>query len=580
MLTNRNKIVLLENEDQAKTFFKLREKFKDFYPISFNFNVEHFLTYKGIPFTKDEDYEADNFYNNIYKSSKKILDQFFREIGFHYQGVELLSLFYYDLCVFLSQSKKSLRLIRKIIWKEKPSEILLFKDSTLPLEEDFFYLVLTSFFKGKITVAGYHKTIKENLRDKFLVKSAGFLQQAFSKSMLYLSKSSNRNIMVFGGKIYFDSVIKLLSKKESFNVFNFDEILKKTFFVGPRLLPFYVFYGKNKKGCSKLSPKFEEINHEIESFFSHRLKSVESELVKPLIIKIKKLIGKEFPIISAKINEMFQVFENYHFKCLILSEDHSPFAKASIRVAKILKIPTFVFLHGLPVRDMNFGPFEPDFFLVYGEGIKEKYLENIPKSETKIEVIGCPRYDSFKSLKSDNKEKIILYPLDCSPESKIIPDRNITKRKQKKSLQMLFRTLKKFPEYNLVIKLKPNWDMAKLPLLVAKEENFNNFKIIDRADNLKLINNAKILIINHTTMGIEALLLGKPVISISFRELDSFSPYARIKLVQKVYNEKELEKAIKEAENHKQKHPFEHFLLTDRTASEKAVRLIKKIIST
>jgi predicted glycosyltransferase len=580
MPKSMKKLVFLENVDQAKIYLKIKKKLKDFTPISFNFNVENFLLQQNIAFAKEEDYESENFYNGIYKSSKESLDKIFKNIHLKYKEVELLSLFYYDLCVFLSQSKKDLRLIKKIIKKEQPSEILVFVENKKSLDEGLFPSIVKQVFNGKTIFLKYSKTMKKNPREKFLVKFAGFLQQTYSKFNLFFRGNSSKKIMVFGGKLYFDSTIRLLLKNKKVKVFNFDDRLKKTFFVGPRLLPFYVFSGKKKKINMEFFVELNKIISFIDNTNFFNLYGIDKELNNTFIFKLKDVLNNQALIISRKINEMLEIFKKQKTKILLLSEDHSIFAKASIRVAKLLKIPTIVFLHGLPVRDMNFGPFEPDFFLVYGEGIKEKYLEHTPKSETKIKAIGCPRYDSFNKSNNESNKNIILYPLDCAGESIMIPDRNITKKKQKESLRILFRVLKKFPEYKLLIKLKPNWDMAKLPLLIAKQENFNNFEIIEKGDNLKLMNNAKILIINHTTMGIESLLLGKPVISISFKELDEYSPYSKINAIEKVYNEKELEKAIKNIKNHKSKPSFEHFLISDKNASKRAVKLINAIIST
>ena len=46
-------------------------------------------------------------------------------------------------------------------------------------------------------------------------------------------------------------------------------------------------------------------------------------------------------------------------------------------------------------------------------------------------------------------------------------------------------------------------------------------------------------------MGLEALILNKPLISISFKDLDRTNTYKKAKFVDVVYNGEQLEKAIK-----------------------------------
>ncbi len=581
MSKKEKKLLFLENEDQAKNYIKNKDKFVDFIPISLNFKAELLLKSSRLRFFRDEDYESKDIYLGVYNHSKKILDTLFKRNDFSYRGINLLSLFYYDLCVFLCQMQKTEILLKKIIKKESPSLIIVCKSSQHSgiIGESLSYII-GKIYKGKVEFIDYEIVKQQAIRDKRLVKIAGKMMRIYSKWSLLLKNPNRRNIFVFGGKPYFESIVKLLMRNYKNKIVNFDEILKRSFFSRGRLLPFYEFSGAKLSSEVEAKEKIEHFQKLIDKKDFFKMVSNKSLLKDMLKIEIKSIVNGKLLKIMSKIDEMYEIFSKREVKLLLMSEDHSVFAKASIRVAKLLNIPTFVFLHGLPVRDMNFGPFEPDYFLVYGEGIKKKYLEHTPKSKTKIEAIGCPRYDGFIKSKEKNNDNLILYPLDCAGETKIISDRNITKKKQKESLRMIFRALKKFPEYKLLIKLKPNWDMKELPLFVAKEENFNNFEIIERADNLKLMNNAKILIINHTTMGIESLLLEKPVISISFKDLDEYSPYAKINAVKKVYNEKELEKAIKNASNFKQKIPFENFLINDGLASKRATDFVNKIIST
>jgi CDP-glycerol glycerophosphotransferase (TagB/SpsB family) len=89
--------------------------------------------------------------------------------------------------------------------------------------------------------------------------------------------------------------------------------------------------------------------------------------------------------------------------------------------------------------------------------------------------------------------------------------------------------------------------MNNLPKIIAKKENFNNFEIIEKTDNLQLIDNVDVVITSHSSMGIEAIIRKKPLISLSFKELDKFNFYKEIIPKRVVYSEAGLKDNLVEA---------------------------------
>ena len=292
------------------------------------------------------------------------------------------------------------------------------------------------------------------------------------------------------------------------------------------------------------------------------------------------MMGEKVPYIVELLEEFRNFAKSKKIDMVLLSNEDSPLLRGIVQLSKQFNIPTIHFQHGLYMSEI--GTFvNADYFFSIGELSKKQFLRCASK-DSKIEVIGCPRYDKFEKRNYGNK-KIILYAMEVASGNDLVPDAYLVKKRQKEILEQIFKVLKNFPEYKLIIKTKPKWEMAKLPELVAKESNFSNFEVIEKTGNLKLLNESEIVIINRTTMGIEAILLDKPVISFSYKDLDKFNPYTKIDAVKVVYSSTQLkelmEKLISQKSKDLKKGNFKQWLFYNKGASERAVKLIHKILN-
>jgi UDP-N-acetylglucosamine 2-epimerase len=267
-----------------------------------------------------------------------------------------------------------------------------------------------------------------------------------------------------------------------------------------------------------------------------------------------------------------------------MAEDANPFSRAIIETAKLFKIPSVVFIHGPPSSKIGFIPSISSYIFVFGKKTRDFFVKN-GTDERKVVSIGCPRYDTFFVSKKKQFEKKIVYLMEIANKDALIPSTHLTKKKQKKALRDIFRILKKFPGYKLILKIRKGWDMAGLPQIVAEEEKFSNFDVIEKADNIRLINEADIVLINYTTMGLESLLLDKPTICFSFKDLEQVNPYKDTPAIEKVFDADSLEKAIRKNLNQtpenslKRKESLKkHFDILDKKASERAVKFIGSIL--
>jgi len=88
-----------------------------------------------------------------------------------------------------------------------------------------------------------------------------------------------------------------------------------------------------------------------------------------------------------------------------------------------------------------------------------------------------------------------------------------------------------------------------LPLAVAQRKNFKKLEFVSETDPISLLADASIVIVNDTTMVFDGLLLDKPAISIGFKDLEKVRGYAGSKAIKTVYNQQQLEEAIRKCQN-------------------------------
>jgi len=92
---------------------------------------------------------------------------------------------------------------------------------------------------------------------------------------------------------------------------------------------------------------------------------------------------------------------------LIVPNDLSFYELLNIRIFRELKRPSFIFLHGLPCRYNYFDENQADYLVVWGESIKEHYV-NVGFNPDKIFISGHPYYKKLQSFNLRNSLDNIL----------------------------------------------------------------------------------------------------------------------------------------------------------------------------
>lgn len=102
-----------------------------------------------------------------------------------------------------------------------------------------------------------------------------------------------------------------------------------------------------------------------------------------------------------------EIIIKLRISCFCLPSDMNVWDRITIRIAKELKIPTFLFLHGLPGRYNALDESRTDYFIVWGKKIKHNYI-NCGHSADKIFVSGHPLYKDMIKNKLRNSLQNVL----------------------------------------------------------------------------------------------------------------------------------------------------------------------------
>jgi len=199
------------------------------------------------------------------------------------------------------------------------------------------------------------------------------------------------------------------------------------------------------------------------------------------------------------------------------------------------KLPSIEILHGVP-GGVEVG--KTDKIAVYGERDK-LFLSAHGVDYAKLIITGCPYYDRIFNIKDEEKKyKFLLLILDWIV---YVPSIN-SHEKIYRQVAMMLKLLQHFQDEKLVIKLHPGQSIKEVEYINHLVKNImhieNRVKVVKNVNMFNLLKDAKIVYNYYSSVGVEALLMKKPLIVLDFFSHRSFD-YERYNgcLVAKNYKE-------------------------------------------
>jgi len=322
-------------------------------------------------------------------------------------------------------------------------------------------------------------------------------------------------------------------------------------------------------------PPTKEIRYYFNSLFGHIVKQIE--------------IAKE--VVKEQVPDLILVTSEYGF-----------FERALVVAGKLNNIPTLAVQHG------NIGPFHKGYIyskntISSSESIESPYCPIPSKTAvygpfyydiltkmsayppSSVVVSGHPRYDKLVIANKIFGREEFCVRLRLDPLRKIVlvatqgwPMREIF-------IKSVLEALKDFPEVQIVIKPHPR-ENRELYRRVVDEQNVKAKILSKSSDTVEALYACDLLVAAFSTVITEALVLGKPAVTLNLTDEDPTPYYKEVTL--RISREKDLTSAITKAlyddetreklKKAGRRFVFNHAYKQDGNATQRVVSLIGRMI--
>lgn len=237
-------------------------------------------------------------------------------------------------------------------------------------------------------------------------------------------------------------------------------------------------------------------------------------------------------------------------KCII-GYDITPEGRIAVDICSNLKIESICIQHGSVAGEPLDGEHIVQFYLLYGEQVKE-YLEGIGNNSDSLKVFGAPYLD--KELFELEKDGNTLEELGLNPEADTLlvalsgPGHCTTMDHFNEIVKSLVLFAKFHPSINMIFKLhrkdtSENYERIfeevefRCPLIDAKDMRFPT-------DIFYWLNTSDVLLTGSSTVALEAMLKSNPVITIDYQNQYQNIDFIEMGCTYHVEKQEQLEETI------------------------------------
>ncbi|MBS3681221.1 hypothetical protein KGF86_13515 [Ornithinibacillus massiliensis] len=207
-----------------------------------------------------------------------------------------------------------------------------------------------------------------------------------------------------------------------------------------------------------------------------------------------------------KIINRFEEAENFLTKnnvaCVVVPSTHYLESRVLVIVAKMKGIPTICMQHGIISSEIGYLPKIAMVDAVHGVYEREWFYKN-GAPDGSIEVIGHPRFDLMKHPPKVSRE-VFHQRLGIDPSKRTLL---IAVRGNKNLIgwKRFIKALSSNTDLNIILKDYPTKESHSLTKIFPFVKSITKYKLYD------ILHNVDIVATYSSTVGLEAMILGKPV---------------------------------------------------------------------
>ena len=288
--------------------------------------------------------------------------------------------------------------------------------------------------------------------------------------------------------------------------------------------------------------------NEVTSYNGLPLWSILSPLLQPYLSKqIRSVVGltqwTEFLV------------KRLRFDCCVSRDDVSPYRNPMCQVLRNNKVPIVIVQDGLRTNDLTGNYVMPkvgDVHAAWGEYYKKWHVDRGRPPESQV-ITGFPRHDRLVRLPPVDREAICgRFGLDPKRKIALIATEwfqgattRYTSEMEEDYVRLALRSLKPHRDLQIVAKLHPYFQ-DRCTRIVSEVADQEGVDLVIAKDSLwELIQLSSFVIVYLSTVAVEALIIGKPVISVNLIDGRDITGLARDGLAVEAYDEEGLDRAIR-----------------------------------
>jgi hypothetical protein len=470
---------------------------------------------------------------NIDITVKSILKKYLVENKFLFNNINLSCLSYYELHSIFIKYLKIIKTIKTIKQKYSSSKIKI-----LGTNKEIKNLI-EFYFKKKPINSNISCLTKLKFKLSNNLRKFSFLLRKFSCK--HTIETTNNFTMLNIDPIRYKSLITNLTqkyKKQTIALSTSKKLLKKYKDTSITTTLLDIFY---KSSYSKTAKEFLKNNYPI------NLNDIKP---KEFFIKqINLLIQKRYQ----QYIELILIAEEFYKKNkptgIFLWNDELWTEKIFILLAKKYNIPSIVIQHGASAALTNEPPIYADYFAVWGNISKEKYI-NFEIPENKLKIIGNIMLDKIltnknynnnlirKNLNIKENEKLVVFPILPLPQHRTYTA-NLNSNEAYDLFKTVTNTAKSFPNIKLLVKCRGKQDYNVYTEWGA-QLNLKNIIYSYTVNLYEILSACDFVISYYSTVALEAMIFNKLVIIADFYGQEEVIPYISMNSALKVENKQEL----------------------------------------
>lgn len=511
--------------------------------VALEYSAQKELDKRQISYRIPEDYTTNVTYKDLDKKALSFartwhsFDTHVKELV-TYKTINLGELVEWEFTYFVARVMKYIEMINCIIEEEQPDRIIVVDDNpevnSIVEAEDENLAIKAAIVIGKqknipISIINAPSSVHQpskSLKFKVFhliipicVKTLNFIHRLeFNKK----NTKQNKILMAIGWG-HIDSVVKELKKTAANEIimfgkdYNISEGSIKEKMIHKCLKDYKI---KMVDNSIELKKRWNELdnNREFKESMVYQGFPIWS-LVKE---RLEYLFLDRFPELIKNIELFEYMLDKENVDIIVMGFGVTEFDKTLAIVGNQRGVKSLVVQHGVLGHPIGVLPLPTTKIAVYGKGSAD-WLVNNGGDPNKIVITGAPRYDQlvethfkkekiYDQLGLDSTKELFVFATQIAGRKIGFANLHLSHEEGKDLLYALMNLMKNYPDKQLVIKLRAAQE-EEITQKIVNESKLDNIKITLNTNIYELVSACDLLITPWSTVGLEAMIVDKPVIT-------------------------------------------------------------------